>query len=70
LLVFEVLAQTLDAFMKTASFKASGVKEGIISGLADGLAHLHTIVIIHRDIKPQNIMIDGQGIVKYIDFGL
>ena len=37
---------------------------------ADALAAAHEEDIVHRDIKPQNIMIDPLGRVKVMDFGL
>eukprot|EP01013_Petalomonas_cantuscygni_P018700 TRINITY_DN361_c0_g1_i1.p1 TRINITY_DN361_c0_g1~~TRINITY_DN361_c0_g1_i1.p1 ORF type:complete len:2570 (-),score=249.85 TRINITY_DN361_c0_g1_i1:418-8127(-) len=35
-----------------------------------GVAHLHAHRVLHRDIKPQNIFIDGGGTAKVGDFGL
>ena len=42
----------------------------IMSQLTDGLTHAHDAYIIHRDIKPQNIMILDNGTVKITDFGI
>lgn len=42
----------------------------IMSQLTDGLAHAHEAYIIHRDIKPQNIMIEDNGLIKITDFGI
>ncbi|MDO5568521.1 MAG: Stk1 family PASTA domain-containing Ser/Thr kinase [bacterium] len=42
----------------------------IMSQLTEGLAHAHDAYIIHRDIKPQNILILDNGLVKITDFGI
>jgi len=42
----------------------------IIIQLAHALAHAHTKGLIHRDVKPKNIMINSAGVVKLADMGL
>ncbi|WP_161500070.1 serine/threonine-protein kinase [Bradyrhizobium sp. AC87j1] len=38
--------------------------------IATGISEIHAAGVIHRDIKPQNIRRDGNGIIKIFDFGL
>ena len=42
----------------------------IMLQVTDGMAHAHDAYIIHRDIKPQNIIILENGIIKITDFGI
>lgn len=38
--------------------------------LADALAHAHAQGVVHRDVKPQNVLIDEHGHARLVDFGL
>ncbi|MYL70915.1 Stk1 family PASTA domain-containing Ser/Thr kinase [Halobacillus litoralis] len=42
----------------------------IMKQIASAIAHAHDNGIVHRDIKPQNILIDHYGHVKVTDFGI
>ena len=42
----------------------------IMLQVTDGMSVAHDAYIIHRDIKPQNIMIEDNGMVKITDFGI
>jgi serine/threonine protein kinase len=55
---------------------ASGLRAGyrrlalMLAGVAEGLAHAHRQGVIHRDIKPQNLLLSADGLLHITDFGL
>lgn len=54
------------------SKKISGEKEAlrIIRSTAKALGHAHEKNVVHRDVKPENIIFDCNGVPKLTDFGL
>src|SRR6185369_3508797 len=42
----------------------------IIRQVCQGLEAAHAVGVVHRDLKPQNIMIEGDGHVVVMDFGI
>ena len=42
----------------------------MIHKIIEGLNHIHSVHVVHRDLKPDNIIVDDNGDPKIIDFGL
>jgi serine/threonine-protein kinase len=43
---------------------------GIATQIAAGVGHAHKATVIHRDIKPQNVLVTPDGLAKVVDFGI
>ena len=65
-----IKGQTLKQIIKKRGHLSLPETIDIMAQLTDGLSHAHDSYIIHRDIKPQNIMVLDDGMVKITDFGI
>lgn len=65
-----VKGETVDQIVRERGKMDPREAVDVIQQVADALAEAHRNDVIHRDIKPQNIMIDQSGRVKVMDFGL
>ncbi|WP_372367744.1 protein kinase [Candidatus Uabimicrobium sp. HlEnr_7] len=60
---------TLDKYMRNSNMSIVQ-KIRLLYPLAKALAYAHTKNVVHRDLKPNNIMIDHNDVPKLMDFGL
>src|ERR1039457_2324290 len=70
-LVMELLeGRSLREVIETGPRLSLSEKVGILGEIARGLLHAHQNGVIHRDVKPANIMLLADGSVKILDFGI
>ncbi|WP_010301649.1 Stk1 family PASTA domain-containing Ser/Thr kinase [Kurthia senegalensis] len=70
-LVMEYIkGQTLKQYIQQYAPVSPTRAVSIMLELTSAIAHAHQNQIIHRDIKPQNILMDEEGNVKITDFGI
>lgn len=65
-----VKGKTLKQYIQEFSPISPARSVQIMKQLTSAIAHAHENQIIHRDIKPQNILMDQDGTVKVTDFGI
>lgn len=61
--------QTLRQWMTDHPLPGLAEVRIIITQIVNGIRAFHRLEMVHQDLKPENIMIDGDGTVKIIDFG-
>uniref|UniRef100_A0A3Q3ATX8 mitogen-activated protein kinase kinase n=1 Tax=Kryptolebias marmoratus TaxID=37003 RepID=A0A3Q3ATX8_KRYMA len=71
----ELMDTSLDKFYKKVIEKGKTIPEDILGkitvAIVKALEHLHhNLSVIHRDVKPSNVLINTQGQVKMCDFGI
>ncbi len=70
-MVLEYLTgQTLKDLLHSAEPLPLRRRVSLALQLARALAHVHSLQLVHRDVKPDNIHIDPQGRLKLMDFGI
>jgi len=46
------------------------VRQGWVLDVARALAEIHGVGLVHRDVKPSNVVVSSRGVAKIIDFGV
>ena len=65
-----VTGQDLKTVLKMMKPLSGRTAVGIARQICEGLAEAHRLGITHRDLKPSNIMINSEGTVRIMDFGI
>jgi len=72
-IVMELMEASLADVLSSASFEQYATWAGsffsIASDVANGMAYIHFNNMLHRDLKPGNVLLDAQWVAKVADFG-
>lgn len=65
-----VPGEDLKSFIRRAGPLGAGKAIFIAKEICEGLSEAHRLGVVHRDLKPHNVMIDKEGNVRIMDFGI
>ena len=65
-----VPGEDLKSFIRRSGQLTVGKAVYVARQVLEGLAEAHRLGVVHRDLKPQNIMIDREGNARIMDFGI
>ncbi|HEY3998098.1 MAG TPA: protein kinase [Candidatus Xenobia bacterium] len=60
----------LSEYIKTTAPLSLAESRRLVMQLLRGLGAIHAVGVVHRDLKPQNIFLTTDGVVKIMDFGI
>ncbi|KAJ1144576.1 hypothetical protein NDU88_010874 [Pleurodeles waltl] len=72
-LIFEFLSMDLKKYLDTipsGQYMDTMLVKSYLYQIFQGIVFCHTRRVLHRDLKPQNLLIDNKGVIKLADFGL